>query len=149
MSQRLNIAAESPELYEACLGVEGYLHRSVDPALYELVKLRASMINECTYCVDMHSHDALAAGETPTRLFAVAAWREAPFFTPAERSALALTDSVTLLGSGGIPDDVWNEAAAHFDSKELIDLVGAIAMINLWNRIAVPLRSTPRSAAAA
>jgi alkylhydroperoxidase family enzyme len=97
----------------------------------------------------MHSHDALADGETPTRLFAVAAWRETPFFTPAERAALALTDSVTLLGSGGIPDDVWNEAAAQFDSRELIDLVGAIAMINLWNRIAVPLRATPRSALAA
>ena len=148
MSQRPNIAAEAPDLYEACLGVEAYLHRSVDPALYELVKLRASIINECAYCVDRHSHEANGAGENPTRLFAVAAWRETPFFTPAERAALALTDSVTLLGSGGIPDDVWNEAAAHFDSKELIDLVGAIAMINLWNRIAVPLRATPRRAAA-
>jgi AhpD family alkylhydroperoxidase len=148
VSQRLNIAAEAPDLDEACLGVGAYLHRSVDPALYELVKLRASIVNECAFCVDRHSHDALAAGETPTRLFAVAAWRETPFFTPAERAALALTDSVTLLGSGGIPDDVWNEAAAHFDSKELIDLVGAIAMINLWYRIAVPLRATPRGAAA-
>jgi alkylhydroperoxidase family enzyme len=103
------------------------------------------MTNGCAFCVDMHSSDALAAGETKERLFGVAAWREGPWYTDAERAALALTDSVTALGPEGVPDDVWDEAAAHFDEKALVDLLGLIGMINLWNRIAVPARSTPRS----
>ena len=149
MSQRIDGPAVAPHLYKALHAVERYLRQNVDEMLYHLVKLRASILNECAFCVDMHSNDALELGESPTRLFAVAAWRESPFFTDAERAALALTDSVTRIGDAGVPDDVWAEAAEHFDEKALADLVAAAAMINLWNRIAIPFRATPLSAVAA
>ncbi|HEY9558966.1 MAG TPA: carboxymuconolactone decarboxylase family protein [Acidimicrobiales bacterium] len=144
--QRMDISQVAPDLYKALLGVETYLRGSVEPATYELVKLRASITNGCLFCVDMHTNDAMKAGETTQRLFGLAAWREAPWYTDAERAALALTDAATTLGPDGVPDDVWHEAAEHFDEKALADLVGAIAMINLWNRVAVPTRSTPLSA---
>lgn len=149
MSQRIDGPAVAPDLYKALHAVERYLRQNVDEMLYHLVKLRASILNECAFCVDMHSNDALELGESPTRLFAVAAWRESPFFTDAERAALALTDSVTRIGDAGVPDDVWAEAAEHFDEKALADLVAAAAMINLWNRVAIPFRATPLSAVAA
>jgi AhpD family alkylhydroperoxidase len=146
---RLNAQALSPELFHGLIGVEQYLRQNVDSKLFHLVKLRASMINGCANCIDMHSTDALAEGETTARLFGVAAWRETPLFTDAERAALALTDAVTELGQDGVPDEVWDEAAAHFDEKALTDLLGAIAMINLWNRLSISLRITPASAKAA
>jgi len=145
MHQRVSAATVAPDLYKALYGVEKYLRANVDHTIMELVKLRASMTNGCAYCVDMHSTDALEAGETKERLFGVAAWREGPWYSAAERAALALTDSVTALGPEGVPDDVWDEATEHFDEKALVDLLGLIGMINLWNRIAVPARSTPRS----
>jgi AhpD family alkylhydroperoxidase len=110
------------------------------------VKLRASVLNECAFCVDMHSADALRAGEQINRLFGVTAWREAPFFTPPERAALALTDEMTRLGEHGVTDEVWDEAAKHFDDKQMTDLLGAIGMITLWNRLSVSTRTTPLSA---
>jgi len=94
----------------------------------------------------MHSAEALAEGETTARLFGLAAWQEAPFYTDQERAALALTDVVTRLPEGGVPDDVWAEAAAHFSDKGLLDLLGAIAVINVWNRVAISMRATPLSA---
>ncbi|HEY0697766.1 MAG TPA: carboxymuconolactone decarboxylase family protein [Micromonospora sp.] len=143
MSQRLNLAELAPEAYRAVLGMEGYIRKNVDHTVLELVKLRASMINGCAFCVDMHSRDALAAGESSRRLFAVAAWREAPFFDERERAALALTDAVTRLGEHGVPEDVWDQAARVWTEQELGDLLIAIATINVWNRIAVATRTQP------
>lgn len=140
---RINMAAVVPQAYQAVLGLEKYVHNNVDHTVLELVKLRASMLNGCSFCVDMHSRDALAAGESSRRLFAVAAWREAPFFDERERTALALTDAVTRLGEHGVPDEVWDAAAKVWSEKELADLVVAIATINVWNRIAVTSRAEP------
>jgi AhpD family alkylhydroperoxidase len=143
MSPRMNLAEVAPDAYKAVLGLERYARTNVDHTLYELVKLRASMINGCAYCVDMHSRDALAAGESSARLFGLAAWHDTDFYDPRERAALALTDSVTRLGQDGVPDDVWDEAAKEFEPKELADLLIAIATINVWNRIAIPTRLPP------
>lgn len=141
MTQRIDMAKVAPEGYRAVYGLEAYVRANVDSTVLELVKLRASMLNECAFCVDMHSRDALAAGMDSRRLFAVAAWREAPFFSEPERTALALTDAITRLGQGGVPDGVWDAAAAIWSERELADLVLAIATINVWNRIAVPTRT--------
>jgi AhpD family alkylhydroperoxidase len=143
MRERMDISQASPAGYRAVLGLERYVSGQVDPTLLHLVKLRASIINGCAFCVDMHSTEALGAGESSRRLFAVAAWREAPFFDERERAALALTDAVTRLGEHGVPDDVWDAAAAVWSTKELADLVMAIATINVWNRIAVTTRAQP------
>ncbi|PZF84418.1 alkylhydroperoxidase [Micromonospora deserti] len=140
--QRMNAVEVAPEAYHAVLGLEKYVRANVEHTVLELVKLRASMLNGCAYCVDMHSRDALAAGESSRRLFAVAAWREAPFFDERERTALALTDAVTRLGEHGVPDEVWDAAAAVWQEKELADLLMAIVTINVWNRIAVTCRTT-------
>ncbi|NES17306.1 MULTISPECIES: carboxymuconolactone decarboxylase family protein [Micromonospora] len=140
---RINIATVAPEAYRAVLGLEKYLHANLDHTVLELVKLRASMLNGCSFCVDMHSREALAAGEDSRRLFAVAAWREAPFFSERERAALALTDAVTRLGEHGVPDEVWDAAAKVWSEKELADLVIAIATINVWNRISVTSQTQP------
>ncbi|SCE85307.1 alkylhydroperoxidase AhpD family core domain-containing protein [Micromonospora viridifaciens] len=140
---RINMAAVAPEAYQAVLGLEKYVRQNLDHTVLELVKLRASMLNGCAFCVDMHSRDALAAGESSRRLFAVAAWRDAPFFDERERTALALTDAVTRLGEHGVPDDVWDDAAKVWSEKELADLLMAIATINVWNRISVSTRNEP------
>lgn len=139
--QRINVAEVAPQAYQAVLGLEKYVRANVGHTVLELVKLRASMLNGCAFCVDMHSRDALASGESDRRLFAVAAWREAPFFDERERTALALTDAVTRLGEHGVPDDVWDAAAKVWSEKELADLLMAIATINVWNRIAVTCRT--------
>ncbi|MEV5414057.1 carboxymuconolactone decarboxylase family protein [Thermopolyspora sp. NPDC052614] len=148
MTARMNLSALEPAAYEAMLGLEKYLSRSTLPApLLELVRLRASQINGCAYCVDMHSADAKKGGETDERLYAVAVWREAPFFTEEERAALALTEAATRLSEGGdrVPDEVWDQAAKHFDEHTLAQLVVAIATINAWNRIGVATRMVPES----
>jgi AhpD family alkylhydroperoxidase len=135
---RLNIADVAPEAYRAVMGLEIYARRHNDPVLYHLVKLRASILNGCGFCVDMHTTDALAEGESTRRLFAVAAWREAAaLFTEKELAAFDLTDSVTRLGDHGVPDEVWDRAAAQFDKAELANLLIAISTINVWNRVAV------------
>jgi AhpD family alkylhydroperoxidase len=146
MEQRMSAPDVAPELYRAALGVERYLRAGVDPTLYELVKLRASMVNGCAFCVDMHSTDALKAGESTVRLFGLAAWRDSPFYSEAERAALALTDEVTELGPHGVTDETWAAAGRHFDDQQLADVVGAIAMINFWNRLSITFRTTPASA---
>ncbi|MFG1767826.1 carboxymuconolactone decarboxylase family protein [Micromonospora parva] len=139
----MNPAEVVPQAYKAVLGLEKYVQTNVDHTVLELVKLRASMINGCAYCVDMHSRDALAGGESSRRLFAVVTWRESPFFDERERAALALTDAVTRLGEHGVPDEVWDDAAKVWSEKELADLVVAIATINVWNRIGVTMRLEP------
>jgi AhpD family alkylhydroperoxidase len=148
MTARMNLAELEPAAYEAMVGLERYLARSALPkSLLELVKLRASQINGCAFCVDMHSADAKARGESDERLHAVAVWQDAPFFTERERAALALTEAATRLSEGGdrVPDEVWQRAAKHFDEHELAQLVMAIATINAWNRIGVATRMVPRS----
>jgi AhpD family alkylhydroperoxidase len=146
MTQRMSIGAVVPAGFQVLSEVERYLHSNVDPTILELVKLRASMRNGCAFCVDMHSRDAQRAGEDTRRLFAVAAWRDAPFFDEKERAALALTDAVTRLGDDGVPDDVWAEAAKYFSEEEVANLLIAIGMINLWNRISISTRTPPRPA---
>jgi AhpD family alkylhydroperoxidase len=134
---------EHPDAYRALSGVEAYVREHVDKRVQHLVKLRASVLNGCAFCVDMHGRDALAHGEDVRRLLAVAAWREAPFFEPGERAALALTDEVTRLGEHGVSDGTWTAAVEHWGEEGAVNLVVAIGMINLWNRIAVTARAQP------
>jgi AhpD family alkylhydroperoxidase len=136
---RLDIAADARPLYRAQVALDRAVRESpLDPALYELVKVRASQINGCAYCIDMHTRDALAGGETQERLFALAAWHESTRFAERERAALALTDAVTLIATQGERIDAAYEAAArHFSTDELAALLYAIATINTWNRLAV------------
>ncbi len=115
----------------------------LDTRLRELVNLRASILNGCSYCIDKHTKIARRAGETERRLHAVAAWHDAPFFDDRERAALALTDAVTLISDEHVPRDVWEEASGHFEPDELAQLVWAITVINAWNRIAITTRMLP------
>jgi AhpD family alkylhydroperoxidase len=141
--QRMDVSKVAPAGFRALFGLERYVQERVDGTLLHLVKMRASVLNGCAYCVDMHGRDALAAGESARRLFAVAAWADAPFFDERERAALALTDAATRLPDGGVPDEVWAAAAGAFGEEELADLLLAIATINAWNRITVPTRVQP------
>lgn len=143
MSQRLDFPHAAPEAYKTVRGLEDYIRANIDHTLLHLIKLRASILNRCSFCVDMHTRDALAEGEDARRLFAVAAWHEAPFFDKTERAALALTDAVTELGPQGVPDDVWEPAAALWNERELADLLTAIATINVWNRLMVSTQTPP------
>lgn len=143
MEPRMKIANVVPEAYEKVIALEQYASANVDPTLYELVKLRASMINGCGFCIDMHSHDAMKAGEKPQRLFELMAWREVGCYTDKERAALALVDQVTRLGEEGVTDEVWDNAAGEFSEEELANLLVAIATINVWNRVAIPTRMQP------
>ena len=141
-NQRLRYAKVAPDAYRAMLALEDYVRSAgIEPALLELVKLRASYLNGCAYCVDMHTKDARAAGETEQRLYAVPVWRETPFFTPRERAALAWTEAITELGREGVSDEVYDAARAHFDEAELVRLTMAIVVINGWNRLSVAFRS--------
>lgn len=138
-----------PDGYRALLALESSTRDDtvLPRALQELVRLRASQVNGCGFCVDMHSHDALDAGERVERLLSVAAWREAPWFSRAERAALALTEELTRLADrpDAVPDPVWDEAAAVFDEKALTQLVVSVATINAWNRISVATRQVAGS----
>ena len=117
----------------------------VEPALLELVRIRASQINGCAFCIDMHTADAIKGGETPRRLFAVTAWREAPFFTERERAALLWTETLTQLSLTHAPDEDYEVVAAQFSPQEMVDLTVAISTINSWNRLAVGFRKTPQA----
>lgn len=115
----------------------------LDHQLLELIKMRASQINGCAYCIDIHSKDARAIGETEQRLYALNAWRETPFYTERERAALALTEAITLITDGHVPDAVYEEARRVFDEKEVGQIIWAAAIINTWNRLAIATRSVP------
>ena len=143
MRERLNPQQASPEGYRAVLNLEKYVRSCVEPTLLHLIKLRASILNGCSFCVDMHSADALAAGESARRLFAVAAWRESPFFTDEERAALALTDAVTQIAEAGVPDPVWDDARKFWSETQLADLLMAIVTINTWNRLSIASHKQP------
>jgi AhpD family alkylhydroperoxidase len=142
MTPRLKWAKVAPDAYRAMFALESYAASTgLERSLYELVKLRASYTNGCAFCVDMHTKDARADGETEQRLYAIPVWRETPFFTPRERAALAWTEAVTELGPHGVPDDVYAEATAHFSETELVHLTMCIIVINGWNRLGVAFRS--------
>ncbi|MCC6166929.1 MAG: carboxymuconolactone decarboxylase family protein [Caldilineaceae bacterium] len=144
MAPRLKYAEAAPGAMEAMSGLETYVRRSgLEPSLVELVKLRASQINGCAYCIDMHTKDARAAGETEQRLYALSAWEETPFYSARERAALAWTEAVTRVADGHVPDAVYEQARAQFGEKELVNLTMAVIAINGWNRLAISFRSVP------
>ena len=143
MDARLDYAKLSMDPVRAMHALEKYLRScSLDRSLLELVKIRASQINGCAYCIDMHTKDARAAGETEQRIYALSAWRETPFFNDRERAALAWTEAVTLI-PGGVSDELFDRSRAHFSDQELADLTWAVAAINSWNRIAISFRAVP------
>lgn len=142
MPPRIAFAKVAPEGYQAMAGLEKYIRScGLEHSLLELVKLRASQINGCAFCLDMHSKDARAAGETEQRIYLLNAWREAPCYSERERAALAWTEAVTLVSETQIPDEVYQQVREHFTERELVDLTFAIVTINGWNRLAVGFRS--------
>jgi AhpD family alkylhydroperoxidase len=139
---RIDYQKVFPDALRAMLGLENAVHASsLEPELLELVKMRASQLNGCAYCLDMHSKDARARGETEQRLHVLSAWREAPFYSERERAALAWCEALTLLPQTGAPDDVYAELERAFEPEEIVALTLAIVAINGWNRFAVGLRS--------
>ena len=142
MQQRLNYKLASPDAFKAMLHIEQQVHRSgLEESLLELVKARASQINACAWCLDMHTKDARARGETEQRLYLLSAWREAPFYSERERAALAWTEALTQIATHEVSDAVYEEARRHFDEKALVDLTLAIVAINGWNRMNVAFRT--------
>ena len=142
MKPRIEGAKVAPGVYHAMLGLETYLHQSgIEIPLLHLIKLRASQLNGCAYCIDMHWKDLRAVGESEQRLYGLDAWRESPYYTERERAALAWTEAVTLITDGHVSDEVYEEVRPHFSEKELADLTFAIATINAWNRLAISLRA--------
>ncbi|MES2505239.1 MAG: carboxymuconolactone decarboxylase family protein [Verrucomicrobiota bacterium] len=141
---RINYQKAAPEAFKAMCALENTVKTSgLEPSLLELVKLRASQINGCAYCMDLHTRDARKAGETERRLYLLQAWREAPIYTGRERAALAWTEAVTLVASSHVPDEVFEEARPHFTEAELVNLTLAIVAINGWNRFAISFQLTP------
>lgn len=144
MQPRFDAAKLAPGAYKALVGLETYLHQSgLEIPLLHLIKLRASQLNGCAFCIDMHWKDLRAIGETEQRLYSLDAWREGPFYSDRERAALAWTEAATLITTGHVPDSVYEEVRSHFTDKELADLTVAIATINAWNRIAISSRMEP------
>jgi AhpD family alkylhydroperoxidase len=144
MSQRLDFYKSSPEAIKAMMGLEHRVSKSgLEKPLIELVRLRASQINGCAYCMDMHSADARKAGENERRLATLGAWRETPFFTDREQAALAWTEALTLVANDHVPDSAWEAVQPHFSPEELTDLTLLIVAINGWNRFAIAFRAQP------
>ena len=144
MDRRFDYRKFSSEPVEAMRALEKYIAAcGLDRKFVHLLKLRASQINGCAFCIDMHSLDARAAGETEQRLYALNAWRETPFFTDRERAGLAWIEAVTLVAQTHVPDEVYEEALAHFSEKEIVDLTYLAMTINAWNRLAVATRAMP------
>ncbi len=144
MTPRLQIGRLLPQSYQAMRDLAATV-KGFDPVIGELVKIRASQINGCAFCIDMHTKDARAAGESEQRIYALNAWHETPFFSQRERAALALTEVMTNLPTSNVPDDVYEEAARHFEPAELAQLIWSITIINAWNRIAISTRMVPGS----
>jgi AhpD family alkylhydroperoxidase len=140
--ERLSPAKISPDGYKTLVGVESYLSRSgLDQRLSLLVKMRASQINGCAYCLDMHSRDARRAGESEQRLYVLDVWHESSLYSPRERAAMAWTEAVTKISDTHAPDEAYEALRQHFSEKEIVDLTIAIGMINLWNRLAISFRN--------
>ncbi|MEO8677623.1 MAG: carboxymuconolactone decarboxylase family protein [Vicinamibacterales bacterium] len=144
MTPRFNYGNVAPGAYTAMGALEDYLNGcGIEHALIHLIKLRASQVNGCAYCLDMHWKDLEALGEKAQRLYSLDAWRECPYYTDRERAALAWTEAVTLVTSGHVPDAVYDEVRPHFSDKELADLTLAVSTINAWNRLAIASRTLP------
>ncbi|MBX3390060.1 MAG: carboxymuconolactone decarboxylase family protein [Phycisphaeraceae bacterium] len=144
MAMRMNYPKAAPEIYKAMLAVEAALHASgFEAALLHLVKLRASQINGCAFCIDMHWKDAKAVGETDIRLYSLDAWQESPFYTEKERAALEWTEALTRISETHAPDPAFEELKKHFDEKQIAELSWAISLINAWNRVSIGFRATP------
>jgi AhpD family alkylhydroperoxidase len=144
MQQRLDFYRANPHAIKAMLALEEHIEKSsIEKPLAELVRLRASQINGCAYCVDMHTTDARKGGETERRLATVVVWRETPFFTERERAALAWTEALTLVSHDHVPDAVWEAVQPHFSEAEIVDLTLLISAINSWNRFAIAFRKLP------
>lgn len=142
MSSRIEFAKAAPGAFRAMLALERYIHNcGLEPSLLDLVKMRASQINGCAYCLDMHSKDARAAGETEQRLYLLDAWREAPCYSERERKALEWTEALTLVADDHVPDEVYTRVRQQFSEEELVNLSLAVVAINGWNRMAIGLRS--------
>ncbi|MET8802023.1 carboxymuconolactone decarboxylase family protein [Streptomyces sp. NPDC004546] len=141
---RMNWAQLAPDVYKAMIRLDAAARQGLDPTLYELVKIRASQINHCALCLDMHSKDALAAGESVQRIVQLSAWEESKhFYTAKELAAIELTEAITVLTEGFVPDEVYEKAAKHFEEAELAQLIAAITVINAWNRFGVTTRAVP------
>lgn len=141
---RLDWAALAPDVFKAMVRLDAAAGRGLEPALRELVKIRASQINHCAFCLDMHTKDALASGESVERIVQLSAWEESRhFYTERELAALELTEAVTVLTDGFVPDEVYERAARQFEESELAQLIAAISVINAWNRFGVTCRRTP------
>lgn len=144
MEARINYQAAGPQAFKAMLDLEAAVRASeLETPLLELIRMRASQINGCAYCIDMHSKDARAAGETEQRLYALNAWRETPFFTERERAALAWTEALTLISETDVSDELFAEARGRFSESEMASLTLAIVAINGWNRFAIGFRAVP------
>ena len=142
MSQRLNYAKTSPDAYRAMLALEKVVDQNgLEVSLLDLIKLRASQINGCAYCIDMHWKDARARGEDEQRLYSLDAWRETTFYSERERAALAWTEAVTLIADTHVSDEVYEQASQHFSEQELVNLTLAIIAINGWNRLLISFRA--------
>ncbi len=142
MKQRINYSKAAPEGIEILHKLESYLKKAnLEPDLVELVKLRASQINGCAYCIDMHTKDARSRGESEQRLYGVSAWREAPFYSERERAALAWAESVTKISKDQVPDEIYNLVKGQFTERELVDLTLGVIAINAWNRLAISFRT--------
>ncbi|TMV50839.1 carboxymuconolactone decarboxylase family protein [Paenibacillus mesophilus] len=145
MKNRFLMNTVNPEGYKAMLGLENYVEgTSIPKPLRELIKIRASQINSCAFCIDMHTKEARALGETEQRIYGLNAWRETPFYTPEERAVLALTEAVTLLADTHVPDDVYEEVRTFYDEKQTAEIIMQIVVINAWNRIGVTTRLMPK-----
>ncbi|WP_405950107.1 carboxymuconolactone decarboxylase family protein [Streptomyces prunicolor] len=143
-SPRLDWAKHAPEVYKAMVRLDAAARRGLDPTLLELVKIRASQLNHCAFCLDMHTKDALAAGESVERIIQLGAWEESRhFYTEKELAAIELTEAVTVITDGFVPDEVYERAAEHFEEAELAQLIAAITVINAWNRFGVSTRMVP------
>ncbi len=144
MKVRINYGKAAPGVYDAMDSLDQYLAASGLPeGLLHMVRLRASQINGCAYCLDMHWKDLRFLGEDEQRLYSLDAWQESPYYTERERAALAWTEAVTLIAAGHAPDEVYERARAHFSEKELADLTLAVSTINAWNRLSIAARLTP------
>lgn len=140
---RVSLPALTPDVHRAMVAFSQAAEEKLDPVIGVLVKIRASQLNGCSFCLDLHTREARTAGEGESRLCGLAAWRQTPLFTDRERAALALTEAVTFLTDGHVPDEVYQMAAQHFDETELAYLLWTIAAINIWNRMAVATRLHP------
>lgn len=144
MKKRIRIREANPAAYQALLALDSYVAQTdLSQTLRDLIKIRSSQLNQCAFCIDKHTKEARAHGETERRIYNLSTWHETPFFSDAERAVLALTESVTLIANRGVPDEVYEAVANHFSESQIADLILAISSINAWNRFGVGTQLSP------